>query len=647
MKTLPILLSCLFFSCALSAQTTNDPVLMTINGKPVTKAEFEYIYNKNNTANMLDKKSLEEYVDLFINFKLKVEEAKALGLDTTESFKREYASYRNQLAKPYLTDNEAKEALIKEAYEHMLEEVEASHIFVRLPSLPTESDTLEAWKKINQAYKRLNKEKFENVAKQMSEDESSIQNGGYIGWSTAFVYMYPFEKALYDTPVGAYSKPFRTNAGYHIIKVHDRRPSKGESLTAHIMTFTGENDAVKNKEAKSKIDSLYQLVQQGSDFGEVAKKYSEDYGSAMYGGQLPWFSAGRMPVFFEEIVYPMEKGEISKPVQSPDGWHIVKLMDRKAVPPYEKIHDELRRRIQLDERDKAGKDSLVARLKKAYNYQLNEENLNEFAVLLKGKRNLRDTLYLQAISNLDKPLFSFADKEYTQKDFTEYLKKNPFSLKSVPGDVIKDRMHEMTKEEILDYEDSQLENRYDDLRFLAQEYYDGILLFEVSNREVWEKASNDTTGLTAFFNDHKADYRWEAPHYKGRIVYAKDKDKLKEAKKIVKKSPANLVDKELLALNDSVIYIKTEKGLFVEGDNKALDEKIFKSKNNPHYDSEEYPYVYIQGKMLNYTPETYTDVRGLVTADYQNYLEQEWIKELRNKYPFSVNQEVLKTVKKN
>lgn len=642
MKTPKIVLAFLLLSCSLFAQTVNDPVIMTINGKPILKSEFEYIYNKNNSANSIDKKTLDEYVDLFINFKLKVEEAKSQGLDTTASFKSEYSNYRSQLVKPLLKDTEAEKNILKEAYSRMQEEVELSHIYVRMPYSPTDADTLAAYTKITDAYKRLKKEKFEKVAK-ISDDRSSADKGGYLGWSTAFIYMYPYENAMYNTPVGSYSKPFRTQAGYHIVKVHDRHPSRGEVLVAHIANYV-ENENMDNA-VKQKMDSVYQAAKAGEDFSELAKKYSQDSNTAMRGGAMPWMTVGRMPNEYEKVVFSLQPGEVSQPFKTVGGWYIVKLLDKRDIPAFEDIESEIDRKVKYDERSFAGRDSLVAKLKREYNFQLNDNAVADFIVALKDKK-LNDSTYIIETSGLNKPLFSFADKSYSQADFASFLQSNSYTRKNIASDIINEKLHEMITEKILAYEDTQMEKKDDNIRFLSQEYYDGILMFEISNSEVWEKASKDTLGLTKFFEERKNDYLWDAPHYKGWVVYAKDKNKLKAAKNILKKSPANLVERELKSLNDSVQYIKYSKGLFVKGENKVVDEKIFKIKGEKYQD-EDFPYVHVQGKNLNYTPESYTDVRGKLTADYQNYLEQEWIKSLREKYPFSVNQEVLKTVKKN
>jgi peptidyl-prolyl cis-trans isomerase SurA len=626
----------------------SDPVLMKINGKPVYKSEFEYIYNKNNSNNSLDKKTLDEYVDLFVNFKLKVEEAKAQGLDTTQSFINELAGYRSQLTRPYLTDSKVDEQILREAYERMKEDVEVSHILVRIPQGATPADTLGAWKKINSALKRLDKEDFAKVAKEISEDQSAEENGGYIGWVTAFRTVYPFETVAFNTPVGKISAPVRTAFGYHIIKVHNRRKSQGEILVSHIMRFTAEGDEVKNKSAKQKTDSLYQRVLAGDDFGKLASEFSEDRGSATRNGELPWFGSGRMIPEFENAAFALKNiGDVSAPIQSAFGWHIIKLLDRKGLAGFETVKADIERNVKRDERANMGQKAFVDRLRNEYGYAVNTANVNEFSKLLENK-TLADSVFQLEAAKLNKPLFTFAGKEFTQSDFAAYLKKNAYSDKTIASEVIEQKMDAFTEKEILAYEDSQLENKYEDFRFLINEYHDGILLFEVSNNEVWEKASKDTEGLARYFNEHKADYRWEKPHFKGRVISCKDKATLKAAKAIVKRSHNDSIDKYLRTrLNDSIQYVKVEKGLFAQGENKAVDKYGFKDKKAKFEPTKEYPYVFVVGKNLKNNPEDYSDVRGLVTADYQEYLEKEWIAALRSKFPVEIDQNVLKTVRKN
>ena len=636
----------LALSSSMVAQTT-DPVLMTINNKPVQKSEFEYIYNKNNSNNSLDKKTLDEYVDLFINFKLKVEEAKSQGIDTTKSFINELAGYRTQLTKPYLTDSKVDDALLHEAYDRSKEDVDVSHILIRIPPNATPVDTLKAFNEINTIWKRVQKEDFAKVAKELSQDQSADKNSGHIGWISAFRTVYPFETMAYITPVNGISRPVRTGFGYHILKIHARRASLGEILVSHIMIFTSTGEEEKNKKAKATIDSIYQRVQAGDDFGTLAKDLSQDKGSSVKNGELPWFGAGRMVPQFETAAFALKNvGDISQPIQSDYGWHIIKLMDRKGMTSFEELKADLERKVKHDERANSGQHAFLTKSRLDNNYHENKQSVEEFYKLL-AKRTLTDSTFTVEASKLTKPLFSFAGKNFTQADFAKYLKKNNVSEKSIPKEVIDEKLNAFSDSELLAYEDSQLEKKYDDFRFLMQEYHDGILLFEVSNREVWEKASKDTPGLKDYFSNHKGDYTWEKPHFKGHVILCKDLETFKAAKSIVKKSETDSIDKYLRTrLNDSIQYVKVEKGLYVQGDNKVVDDQIFKTKEK-YVPAKEYPFYFVSGKLLKNKPEDYGDVRGLVTADYQEFLEREWIKALRTKYPVNVDQNVLKTVKKN
>lgn len=624
-----------------------DPVLMKINGKPVYKSEFEYIYNKNNSNNSLDKKTLNEYVDLFVNFKLKVEEAKSQGLDTTKSFINELSGYRSQLTKPYLTDAKVDEAVLQEAYNRMKEDVEVSHILIRVQQNASPADTLAAWKNINTIAKRLEKEDFGKVAKDVSEDESAKENNGYIGWISAFRTVYPFETMAYNTKPGTISKPVRTAFGYHIVKVHNRRNSLGEILVAHIMRFTEQNNEEKNKQAKQKIDSIYQRILAGDDFGKLATEFSDDKGSASKNGELPWFGSGRMIPEFENAAFALKNnGDVSAPVLSPFGWHIIKSIDRRSIASYDSMKEDLQSKVKRDERANLGQKSFVAKLKTDYKFTVNNESVKEYYALV-DKKALTDSVFQLEITKLAKPVMTIASKVYTQADFSQFLKANTYTDKTAGQEIIDEKFNAFAEKELLAYEDSQLENKYEDFRFLMQEYHDGILLFEVSNNEVWEKASKDTEGLAKYFAAHKADYKWEKPHYKGRVIMCKDQKTMKLAKAIVKKSHNDSIDKYLRTrLNDSIQYVKVEKNIFVQGDNKQVDKLVFKSKAAVEPDKD-YPYVFVAGKLLKTQPEEYTDVRGLVTADYQEFLEKEWIAKLRAKYPVEIDKKVLETVKQN
>ncbi len=648
MKSSAFVLSALFVFSNILFSQVSDPVLMTINGNPISRSEFEYIYNKNNSNNSLDKKTLDEYVDLFVNFKLKVEEAKTQGIDTTAAFRNELAGYRTQLTKPYLTDSKVDNHILQEAYDRMKEDVNVSHILIRVAQNASPADTLKSWLEIEQIYNRLkNGADFTKVAKEVSQDPSVEKNGGHIGWISAFRTVYPFETAAYNTAVGSFSKPVRTAFGYHIVKVIGRRKSLGEVLVSHIMIFTSPGDTVQDKKAKITIDSIYQRIKAGDDFGKLAQKYSMDKGSAAKNGELPWFGTGRMVPEFENAAFALKNiGDISRPIESPYGWHIIKLMDRRGLDSFENTKADIEQKVKRDERANMGRNAFLANLRKIYNVKSFDDNLQEMAKLA-GTKIVSDSAFLIEAIKLKKPVLTFADKTFTQGDFAQFLKKQLGADKSKFTDIMNVEFNNFTDNNLMRYEDSQLEKKYDDFRNLMQEYHDGILLFDISNKEVWDKASRDTTGLDNYFKEHRAVYTWEKPHYKGRVIYCKDKPTFKIAQSIVRISNVDSIDKYLRTrLNDSIQYVKIEKGLYVQGDNKAVDHFVFKTKEK-YTPSKDYPFVFVRGKLLKKSPEDYTDVRGLVTADYQEYLEKEWIKSLRAKYPVVINRDVLKTIKQN
>lgn len=654
MKTkglLPLLL--LFFSLSSFAQII-DPILMKINGEGIKKSEFEYIYNKNNTAEAIDQKDLDEYLELFKNFKLKVFEARSQGLDTLLSFTKELQGYRRQLAQPYLEDKETEELFMQEAYDRMKENVLASHILIRFPQNYTVEDTLDAYNRIMVIRERVaptskkkKAEDFNTVAKEVSEDLSAEENGGRLGYVTAFRTVYPFENAAYNTPAGSVSMPVRSTFGYHLIKVEDRRSDPGERLAAHIMIMTPQGaDEATMETAKLKIDSISDLIKNGMDFAEAAQQYSEDKGTAVNGGQLPWFGIGRMIKEFEDKAFALNKGEISEPFTTAFGYHIMKLIDTRPLASFDDKKNEIKSMIARSDRRNDMRATTAERLKKEFNYQLNSQNYNALIKQANAAQAV-DSAFIADLKKQNAVLFTFdGATSYTQQQFADFLDKNKATPKLTPSDALADKFDQFVIESAFDYQDSSLEGRYPDFANLMKEYHDGILLFEVSNKEVWEKASKDTEGLKAFFEANKADYNWEKPKYKGFVISCADKKIEKEAQKLVKKTGADTLTKVLISkFNTSEgTGIKVEKVLVAEGENKAVDCFGFKTLDKKAFEApEKFPYVFVTGKILK-NPESYEDVRGLVTSDYQNHLEEEWLKYLRNKYTIEVDQNVLKTV---
>ena len=582
----------LFAAALMSAMTlAQQETLMTINGKPVSAEEFLYIYQKNNQAGAIDPKTMDEYLDMFINFKLKVTEAEAQGIDTTEAFKKELKGYRAQATPKYLQDEQAMDSLIEMSWRHMAKDRRAAHIAIQCPMSADSAQQAEALAKINEAYERvvLGKEvlkgkgkkaklvrqpveAFDAVARELSTDPSVQETGGELGWITPFRYVYPLEEAVYNTELGKISKPFRTQYGWHIVLIEEERDHK-EVKASHIMKMVP--DPAMDAEKKALIDSIAKIITP-ENFAEIASRESEDRGSSMRGGELGWFGKGQMVKPFEDATFALAEGQISAPIRSQYGWHLILKEGERGIQPLDSMRTQIQRQVLRDERSKE------------------------------------------------------ADKSFIRKTRIEY---------NLPA--------EMTDAEVKAYADEHLEAKYPELKNLVQEYHDGILLFEVSLREVWDKAAKDTAGLEAYFKAHKKEYTWDAPRWKGYLIQAKDKNSAKAAQAIIKSANPDSIQSYIAKrVNcDTVTYVKVQHGLWEQGKNAAVDKFGFKDKKAEFTPNEELPLVVCLGKKLK-APETWSDEKGKVTTDYQDYLEAAWIKTLREKYPVVINQDVWNAIKK-
>lgn len=663
-----ILITALFLSTF--AQQGDEVVLMTVNGKEVSKAEFVRIYKKNNANEQsLDQKSLNEYLDLFINFKLKVAEAEAMGLDTSKAFIDELAGYRKQLAKPYLVDKDVDQNLLEEAYHHLNWDVKASHILLKLDENASPADTLKVYNRIMDIRKKIiGGEPFEVAAKRASEDPSAKTNEGNLGYFTGFQMVYPFEVVAFNTPVGEVSMPVRTRFGYHLIKIFDKRPARGKIKVAHIMVAIPKTGG-SEKAAKAKADSLYQLIHEGKDFAQLAKDNSEDHGSATKGGELPVFGTGRMVPEFEEAAFKLEKvGEVSPVVKTTYGFHIIKLLEKQGIEPYETMKQELKSRISKDARSSQSRKALIAQLKKEYKFTENRKRADNFYTHVTDSI-LKGTWDGESAKDLTATLFTLDGKNYTEANFTAWLLKNKVKSANESVQVLVNNSYaDWMDQSIIDYEESQLEKKYPDFRYLMNEYHDGILLFELSDQMVWTKAVKDTTGLEAFYQKNKADYLWGErldasiyaiapdPNYNKLAPVDCSAGNAKVLSKIIKlikkrkpeKLSADAMKEKLSALNEKYkgnLKMDIEDGIFSKKDNVLIDAIEWKPGMVEQAGDAGGKTIIVARKVLPAQPKSLKEARGLVTADYQNYLEAEWIKELRAKYPVVVKEEVLRTIK--
>ena len=645
-----ILLIVLVAALTTGLKGQGSPVLMTIGDEQVSQEEFVRIYNKNNNESSLNRQSPEEYLKLFINFKLKVKEAEALGMDTTAAFINELEGYRKQLAKPYLVDEKAKEGMMKEAYEWSKYDIRASHILIRLPESPLPEDTLAAYDKIMEIRGRIKSgEAFDVVARATSEDASVQQNGGDLNYFTVFSMVYPFEKVAYNTPVGKLSMPFRTSYGYHILQVVDKRPARGSIKVAHIFVRTPSGIGEKEKKvAYEKIQIVYDSLQMGLDFGALAMHNSDDRASARSGGEIPWFGTGRMIPEFENASFELEKkGDYSKPFKSFYGWHIVKLLDKKEIGSYEEMKPELQQKIDRGDRNTARSDSFIAKLKTEYHFSENRDALQ--AIYQAVDTTLRlGTWEAGELKDLNSLLIKIGDREVLTGEFASYVEEKQYHGKARDPKVWVDQLYSNFSDElILDYEEKMLPEKYPEFKYIYQEYHDGILLFDIMDQKVWSMAISDSSGLEAFYKEHKKSYMW-GERTDAYLVSCTEDSRLSEVRRVHKKISKGKLDQDALNAaycnNDTVPCITLTHLLVEKGENVLIDAQKGVTGPGPVIEDEgTNTFVIIKGKR---SPEAkkLDEARGQITSDYQEYLEAEWLNSLKEKYPVTINQDLLKGI---
>ena len=686
-------------SLSSTTSTTTEPVIMTINGKPVYKGEFENVYKKNSGKEVnKEQKSVKEYVDLFSTFKMKVFEAEANGLDTNSAFKTELGGYRKQLAAPYLTDKNVNDALLQEAYDRMKTEVKAAHILLRVAEDALPKDTIEAYtrimiirdaimgknpspakiaeyeailKKSSSAltknstkadsasykaklesvkniatYTNSNTNKFAGAAKKTSEDPSAIENSGDLGYFTSLQMVYPFETAAYKTNAGEISMPVRTRFGYHILKVEDKRPSQGEILTAHIMVKFGKDMGEKEKaNLKTKIDEIYTKLKDGGKFEDVARQFSDDKPSAEKGGQLQWFGSSRMPIEFEKAAFALKNnGDYSEPFTTAYGWHIVKRLDKKGLATFDEMKSDLKQRIGKDSRTQAGRASLIEKIKKENNFKENAAAKKDFLKVIDSTAYQGKWEAKKADKLGNKELFNIGAKKYTQGDFAKYIESHQTTRAKMDNNMFLQQSYkEFVDESAINYEDANLEAKHPEFRNLLKEYRDGILLFDLTDQKVWSKAVKDTAGLKAFYEQNKNNYLWD--ERADVLMYNCANDKIaKEVRAMLKK---NKSEKEIVdAINKtSQLNVSVESITYLKGENKDVDANWKQGVVATNIKKDGKEIVLVVNKVMGKTPKTIAEAKGMITADYQNYLEKEWLAYLKNKYSVKVNEDVLSTVK--
>lgn len=625
-----IISSLIFLSVfVFNAFSQSDETLITIGKTKVSKGEFERIYKKNNNNlyNEAEKKTPEEYLDLFIDFKLKVLEAENLKMDTSSVFINELAGYREELAAPYLTDVKYNEQMIRDLYERTTKEVNASHLLLTVPKDASPEQDAEVLNRILKIRKEIMDGKdFNEAAVEYSEDPSAKNNQGSLGYFTAFQMVVPFENTAFTTPAGEVSQPVRSSFGYHLLKVHDIRENQGEILVAHIMKmFPKEITPEIKLVLKIQIDSIYNVLKKGADFAELAKATSDDKRSAVQGGEMAWFSSGRMIPEFANAAFAIQNiGDYSEPIETPYGYHIIKKLDTRPVATFEESKANLETRIKQDpERSITSKQVFIDKLKTQYNYSENTDVKNKLF-----NKNSNDTLDFA-----NQVLFKIDNKSFTVEKFQKYLKEKntePVSFLS--------QFNNWVEAEITALENSKLEEKYPDFRYLIQEYHDGILLFNISEEKIWNFASVDTLGLEEYYKKNTNKYSWEE-RFKGMVVTCKNDSVREEADKFF---AAEMTVPEILdLLNAKENLISINESAWEKGANPVVDYYVWNGPKPNNFNSE---LTFIRGDKIPPQPKILDEARGLYVSDYQKYLEEKWLKELRAKYKITVNKKLLKSI---
>lgn len=617
-------------------QKAEKPVIVfSVAGNTITADEFIYLYKKNHQNKEQDftKAKIDEYLSLFINFKLKVQEARHRGMDTTKSFIKEYNSYKEELRKPYLPDASLTDSLVKLTYDRMKEEIKASHILINVKPDASPEDTLKAFTKITGIRKNIMAgEDFSKAAAIYSEDPSAKTNMGNLGYFTAMQMVYPFESAAYNTKKGDVSAPVRTRFGYHIIKVFDRRPAQGEVEVSHIMIRTGEEKS--SEVAKNTIFNIYDQLQAGVKWEELCKQYSEDPASKGNGGKLKPFGTGAMAGVpeFEKAAFNLKKpGEISDPVQTQYGWHIIRLEQKIALQSLDAMAPVLKNKVLRDERTTLSKQALQAKLR--VQYQLKENQPLKNTVLALADSALREGKWkMPAFPNGGKEiLFNLQSKRYSVNDFLSYAVKSQQKNNQPPVKYLEQLYNNFVDESILKLAEERIIQENPAYGYLLKEYYEGILLFEIMEKEVWNKASEDSAGQRSYYEANSSAYL--AGERVKAAIYSSNTDEFVVPLKALIAGEEESKVQSFVTLKK----VKTETGYYKKED-KSLFAKMSWAKGVYSVENNGIYYLAWIKDILPPGNMSFEEARPAIISDYQAYLEKMWVEQLKKKYSVKVNE---------
>ncbi|RYZ54468.1 MAG: hypothetical protein EOP49_05090 [Sphingobacteriales bacterium] len=645
-----------FLASGFIISTGSAQTLFTYGNNLVTKQEFLRNYQKNtlNKKPDLSEPALKEYLNLYSLFRMKVKEAEFMHLDTLQSIQRELENYKKQLAKNYLTDADVNNKLIREAYDRMKEERHVAHILIMAPGNMNPEDSIVAYRKIDSIYQAATKKAdFGELARQYSEDRGTKDRGGDIGFMTALQTLYPFENAVYATETGKISRPFRTQLGFHIVKVIEKRPARGEIQVAQILVATPKASGDEGVAiARKKVDSVTSALKKGMSFEDAAKKFSDDRYTINEGGVMPKFGVGRMIPAFEEAAFALKKpGDVSAPVQTEFGFHVIKLIERFPLKPYDSLQISLKRAVENDSRAQTARDMYLTKIRNQNGfkeYPANYEALVKRLAAIPDTGKEANTFKSSDFENMTQPLFELAGTKFTQRDmmtFADMITRGRLmgSRSAVARDLYTMYMNRVVN----DFQENKLLDENEDFRNLMTEYRDGIMLFELMDQNVWGKASKDTVGLKAFYEANKAKYTWE-PGFKGSVYKFKDEESMKKGLTALGKK--NATDEDVVkAVNSDKVAdgVMIQQGRFEFNRFKDVSSSdIVAGKASKAVKNADGSYTVVMAKEVfaTNTPKSLEDARGYVVAEYQDFLEKKWNEQLRAKYPVKVEDGVFSSM---
>lgn len=657
------LLAVIVFLCgqAFAQSKLDKKVLMTIGDKPITVKEFTDVYNKNNLKDeVIEKKSVDEYIDLFVNYRIKVMEAYEMQLDTSAKFKKELDGYRKQLAKPYFTNDEVSEELVEEAYQRKLKDIRASHILITCDKHALPADTLKAYNKAMEIRKKALKEDFGEVAATYSQDPTARDrkaegnaparkgNRGDLGYFTVFDMVYPFETGAYNTPEGEISMPIRSDFGYHIIKVNSVTDAVGTVNAAHIfLKLEPEATDEEIQALKDKADNIYKEIMDsdGKGWNDAVGKYSDDRGSASRYGALSPFTVSRIVPEFIETVKQLQPGEIARPIRTNYGFHIIKLLSTSGVGSFEKERQGIAERVEKDMRSKKTEEVVIQQIKKDYGFKNNDKHVEKFITSVDSTILRGPFVPAQDIKG-DNTLFTIGKAQYTVSDFVDYIQAKQTPQKFLSAQTYAYQLFEaFQSEKIMDYADMHLEEKYPEFKMLMQEYNDGILLFDLMEKEVWKKAVSDTVGLREYFERNASNYMW-GDRVKACVITVNNPEMLPKVKAYLEQGVPYDSLRSTMA-RDAITNVIVRNGYFQHGDNAFVDQTEWKVGVRNEIPSTVDKSTVIVNIIELRGPEQKTlgEARGLATSDYQTELEEKWVENLRKKYPVKVDEKVLNQVR--